>query len=293
VIAGPGAIVNIGGDSTTHSVPVGFTVLQVTDITTNEDDVWSAIDLYAERLPLEERYDDDAFIDLIRRHLSGDFGPRRVAAHWTPYLLIAKNGPDVVGMLLGYNFNDMKSNFLYIPYLIAQEPQPNHSNPRDISRMLVRELARLQLSRDNKGLQVRFLAEVDDPAETEDPSERLTRRARIRLFNRIAGFANMQLRCVDLKFLQPKLNLWNDLPEQKLLLCYGAEHPQRVLFKAELLEITIWFYKQLYAANMFDDPNEDREYQHYLDRLLKSASETIPDSVQLFRLEEYDYVLNR
>jgi hypothetical protein len=56
-------------------------------------------------------------------------------------------------------------------------------------------------------------------------------------------------------------------PEKRLLILYGADSPPRVLPKAELLDIITWFYKQLYAANMFADAEDDRQYQDYLDQL--------------------------
>jgi hypothetical protein len=268
------------------------TVLQITDIDANKDDAWSAIELYG-RLPEDERYDDGVIIDLIRRHLSGDFGPRRPAAYWKAFFLIAKLGTRVVGMLLGYNYNDGEINFVYIPYLVVSRPQPAGDNPRDVSQALIDALVRLQQGSTEDG-RFRFVAEVDDPRETDDASEQLERRARIRLFDRIAGFARLNLRCLDYKFIQPRLEPWSDLPEKRLLILYGSQDPLPVaISKAELLQVITWFYKQLYAANISDDPNEDRQYQCYLDKILERVTEALPDSVHLLRLQQIYRETNR
>ena len=130
-----------------------------------------------------------------------------------------------------------------------------------------------------------LIAEVDDPAETDNPDDSAKRRARIRRLNTLAAFVNIMLRCLDLKFVQPRLGLWGNTAEHQLLVLYGQEAPPDALSKAEVVQIITWLYKQLYAANMFDDPDEDREYQRYLDRLLESATESLPDRVRLLRLQ--------
>jgi hypothetical protein len=275
-------------DSGIHPYPLtasagkpALTVEQVNDVFVHKDDVWSAIvELYEKRLPEDERYDNAILFDLIRSHLSGDFGARRPAAYWKAFFLIAKSGDKVVGMLLGYNYNDAQSNFLYITYLIAQKPQPN----RDIGRTLIEAFIRLKRDRDDKGPQARFLADVDDPATTTDPKEKRDRQTRIKLFDLISRFAGVQLRCLDLKFIQPKLSRWKH--EKQLLILFGAEAPPQLLSKSEALQIITWLYKQLYAANMFVDPADDHEYQRYLDYLLKRATEALPDSVELLSLQQ-------
>lgn len=259
---------------------------QITDVSTNEDDVWSALDLYDTRLPCAERYDVDVFFDLIKHHLAGEFGPHRPSAYWKAYLFVAKYRKEVVGMLLGYQYDDSRLNFLYIPYLVAWEPPKKQRNPVDISRMLVRELARVQRESEDKERPARFLCEIDDPSKASDPVEERTRRARIELFSKIAAFANVQLRCLDFKFLQPKLEPWSKEQETQVLLLYGVEHPPSRLSKSELLDIITWFYTQLYAANISDDPVEGQKYERYLNELLQKTTETLPDGVRLLRLHE-------
>ena len=222
----------------------------------------------------------------MKNHLAGNFGPHRQSDYWKACLLVAKYGKEVVGMLLAYNYKDSRSNFLYIPYLVAREPQKNEVNPDGISRALIQELVRVQRGKEDKGQEARFLTEVDDPTESSDPGEQRKRRARIALFNKIAAFANVQLRCLDYKFLQPKLVPWGDARETQLRLLYGVEHPTLTLSKAELLDIITWLYTQLYAANISEDPAEGKKYECYLNQLLKSATDALPDGVRLLRLQE-------
>ncbi|MGP0016990.1 MAG: trypsin-like peptidase domain-containing protein [Candidatus Sulfotelmatobacter sp.] len=262
------------------------TIEQISDVIKQEDDFWSALEIYNHRLPAGERYDDEVFIDLIKHHLAGEFGPHRPSAYWKAHLLVAKYGQEVVGMLLAYNYKDSRSNFLYVPYLVAREPKENEPNPDDISRNLIRSLDRVQQALEGGGQRAVFLTEVDDPTAPCDPGEQRTRLARIKLFNRIAAFANIELRCLDFKFLQPQLVPWGKAGEMQLRLLYGVEHPPSMLSKAQLLDIVTWFYKQLYAANISDDPGEGEKYERYLDELLKRATAALPDGVKILRWQE-------
>jgi hypothetical protein len=285
VIAGPGASVNIGVAPVPASASL-VTVLRVTDINAYEDDVSAAIELYG-RLPEEERYDDDVFVDLIRHHLAGDFGVYRPAAHWKAFFFIAKIDVRVVGMLLAYAYDDHKDQFLYVPYLVASRPRPNEQNAKNVSQALIDELVRLQRTSGSQHTDFCILTEVEDPAETDDPLKRLQRRSRIRLFGRIAGFAGLNLRCLEYKFTQPKLEPWIDTPEKQLLLLYGSqEQPPPRLPRAALLRIITWLYKQLYAANMPENPEEAGVYRQYLDGLLRNAVANMPESVRLLRLHQ-------
>jgi hypothetical protein len=283
VIAGPNAYVNIAGTTATPELAIR----RVLDIDANKEDAWSAIELYA-RLPEDERYDDDVIIELIRRHLSGDFGPRRPASHWKAFFLVAKLGKKVCGMLLGYNYNNRQSNLVYVPYLIVSKPDPGTDNPRNVSQALVDALVGcLNELAHSDDPPLRFLAEVDDPRETIDPSERRERRARVRLFDRIAGFAKLNLRCLDYKFTQPKLEPWSDLPEKKLLILYGSQsRPPMDISKTEFSQIMAWLYKELYATNMSLTPDEDRQYQRYLEELFRSVREKLPNGVRALRLQQ-------
>jgi hypothetical protein len=59
-----------------------------------------------------------------------------------------------------------------------------------------------------------------------------------------------------------------------------------IISKVELRQIIKWFYKELYAANLFDNQDEDQQYQCYLEGLLERVTETLPDSVRLLRLQQ-------
>lgn len=261
-------------------------IQEIRDLSADEDAIWSALDLYSKRLPPDERYDVDVFFNMIKHHLAGDFGPRRKSDYWRAYLFLARYGKEVVGMLLGYNYDDAQRNFLYIPYLVAWKPPKNQRNPVDISRLLVRALARVQRESEAKERPAKFLTEVDDPSESSDPKEQSRRRNRIELFTKIAAFSKIQLRCIDFKFLQPKLEPWSKQQEKQLRLLYGAEHLPSSLSRAELLDIITWLYTQLYAANISDDPAEGQEYERYLRELLDRATEKLPDEARLLRLQE-------
>lgn len=266
------------------STPAKLRIESIAEAGRQRDELRCAIQIYNERLPAEERYDESILVDLIRHHLSGDFGANRPSAYWKAHLLVSKYGAEVVGMLLGYD--DLSASISFVSYLVAKPPRPDVVNEDVISEELLREFLRIH-EQDGEARKLRYLTEVDDPTRTDDPTERLRRLARIALFDRFAAYAGIELRVLDLTFLQPKLDPWaGDAPEKELMLLYAAESVPASLSKTEALEILTWSYTQLYAANMFDDPADFERYMAYVRSLLERVANKLPDRVELLRVQK-------
>ena len=261
----------------------GLTIEQLSDARAQQDDLHAALQVYLHRIPPEERYAEATLVELIRRHLSGDFGPHRPSKYWRGHFLVAKYEDEVVGMLLWYD--DLQAGFSFISYLAAKKPAIGKSNPNDIGRALFRELLPLRRGIANQG-PLRILSEVDDPRKTNNPVERRRRLSRVRLFNTIAAYEGVQLRCIDMTFLQPKLNPWGKEPEEDLLLVYVADDLPTSLPRKDIAEIVEWTCTKLYAANISTDPVESREYEEYLQGLSRKVIQALPENVRLLRVEQ-------
>ena len=272
---------------TTHvsqPAPAKLRIEPISDPISQRSDLRCAIAINNDRLPAAERYDESIFVNLIQRHLSGDFGPHRSAAHWKGHFLVARYAAEVVGMLLGYD--DLKANYSFISYLSAKPIRLDVSNEEEVGRGLLEEFFRIQQkARTTDSL--RLLTEVDDPTRTEDRQEQQRRLARLGLFDRIATYAGMELRSLDLAYLQPKLDPWSSkAPESKLLLLYAARRVPPSFEKTEALDILTWTYTQLYAANMFDQQADFERYMRYIRDLLNRISGTLPDRVDLLKVQK-------
>jgi len=259
--------------------PSCVTIERVTDAHKHKDDLWVALELYSSRLPEEERYDNAELLSLIKHHLSGKFGPHRPSADWRAYLFVAKQANDIVGMLLGYR--DVGANLAFVPYLVAKRPQRGRLSAPDISRRLLGALLDAIRASGDPGQQLRFLSEVDDPSRTSDAKERKRRLARIKLFEQAVESLGLSVRCLDLAYVQPRLD-----PTRRdtgLLLLYVAEGLPLELSKPEVIELLTWLYTSLYSEDIFEDPDEGKRYAEHTREVLKQVTAAVPDHVRLLR----------
>ena len=224
-----------------------------------------ALSLYEKRIPSEERYNRELMVDLIRRHLSDEFG-----SAWKMHFLVASWRGRCVGMLICYE--DVETNFAFVAYLAAAKNLrlPGKKNPRKVSERLAIDLMK---ARRDLGLErpPRFLFEVDDPALTDDPKERIERLSRLKLFDEFAPAKSMHLRALDFSYLQPELE-WPPTGKRRLLLCYAAPGLHTMLPKAEVVDILTWTYTQLYSGDsVFEEPSARAAYERDTRELLESS----------------------
>lgn len=254
---------------------------KITDFDGERKRIDEAISLYEARIPREEQYDFESMVDLVRRHLSEEFGPA-----WKLHFLVATYGEHCVGMLVCYE--DIGTNFAFIAYLAARNPRVPGKNPPDVSEHLaeglIEERRRLGLSK-----APRFLFEVDDPALAEDGKERRRRLGRLRVFNRFAPYQGVHLRALDLRYIQPPLKPpWTGSKKQ-LLLCYAAPGLHTLLPKSEVVDILTWTYTQLYAGDsIIEEPSARDAYDRDTHALLDSTIRHLPEQVRLLQYGEVE-----
>jgi len=256
-------------------------VERIEDAIKQKDDLWSAFQLLQSRMPEGELYDIDELCELIRHHLAGEFGPHRPSVYWKAYVLVAKCAAEVVGFLLAYD--DLEANYSFISYLVAKKPQRGATNATDVSVSLLDEWLRIR--RGVTTLPARILTEVDHPAKTADAREQKRRLARIKLFAAATeARSELALRCLDLDYVQPKLD--PEKPEKRLLLLYGAETLSRELSRSDASGLLTWLYTRLYSEDIFDDAAVGEGYGKYLHELLKQEIDALPERVRLLRPRE-------
>jgi hypothetical protein len=182
-------------------------------------------------------------------------------------------------MLLGYR--DEAANLGFVPYLVAKKPQRGRLSARDISRRLLGALLDAVRPGGDPRRRLRFLSEVDDPSRTGDARERKRRMARIKLFEQAAETLGLSLRCLDLAYVQPKLD-----PTKRdavLRLLYAAEELPLELSRPEVIELLTWLYTRLYSEDIFEDPHEGELYAVHTRELLRRVTAALPDHVRLLR----------
>jgi hypothetical protein len=255
-------------------------VEKITDFEVQKDRINDAIAVYEERIPSDERYDHEMMVDLVRRHLSTEFGPT-----WMLHFLVARYGARCVGMLICYE--DIRRNFAFIAYLATRNPRMPGKNPRAVSWKLAESLLeeRRRLGMSNPP---RFLFEVDHPALTQDKKERRLRLGRLRVFDRLAPFSALHLRALDLPYMQPTLESPLTESRKQLLLCYAAPGLNATLPKSETIELLTWVYTELYGDDIFEERSTRAAYKKKIHELLDSIVQKLPEQIPLLRYRELE-----
>jgi len=255
-------------------------VKKIADFKAEKERIKEAIALYEKRIPLEERYDPERMVDLIRRHLSDEFGKS-----WILHLLVATYSERCVGMLSSYE--DTENNFVFVGFMAARNPRVPGRNPPNISRHLAE---RLMQEHHRLGLDKppRFLFEVDDPALARDGKERRRRLGRLKVFDRLAPFEGVHFRALDLRYLMPALEPPFTSGEKQLLLCYAAPGLGAALTKSEAVEVLTWMYTEVYGGRIFEDLATRAEFRKRNQALLDSVIRDLPERVRLLRYSEIE-----
>ena len=249
-----------------------LSVERIDGFDTHKSRIREAMDLLEDLIPEAERYPRDTMVTLIRRHLSGEFGP-----DWKFYFLVAMSAGRCAGMLICYE--DIAANYCFISYLAARNPR--RPGQPSVSEELANGLLRVRAER---GLpQPRFLFEVDDPRRAADPRQRMRRMGRLEVFEDLAPFEGLHVRVLDIPFLQPALDWPASAEKSDLLLCLAAPGIQSFLDKSAVAQILDWSYLQLYGEDIYEDDSTRAEYGRHIRELRDSIVSKLPDRVRLLR----------
>jgi hypothetical protein len=250
-----------------------------------DPDILSALDLYENRIPDEEKFEAPDIVRWLRedqeQRLSGIAGPR-------DYFLVAKLDANVCGFTLLHYYPTVQLAF--IAYLVAEKGIPTGQG--NISRKLLDKVAWVfqneEYLRPCKG----FLLEVDDPARAGTPAEKRERLARIRLFSMLAESLGFSLRALDINYHQPLL--WIPEPGQAgtevpMVLMYArkvaSEEANNRLSKPEVARRE-FVYKWLYPEGFSDVEEENRQYREYTDAFYSDQIASLSEEVTLLRFRE-------
>src|SRR5690349_14224423 len=103
--------------------------------------------------------------------------------------------------------------------------------------------------------------------------------ARFELFHGLAPFEKLHLRGVGVRFLQPALEWPITSAQRELLLCYAAPGLHNSLAKAQAVDLLTWIYTELYAEDVFEDPEQREGYGRHIRQLLADVTAALPDKV--------------
>lgn len=250
-------------------------VRAIADFRADRQLIHQALDLFEDRIPADERYPRVQMLELIARHLTGEFG-----STWKFHFLTASYRHRCVGMLLCYE--DVAAGYCFVSYLAAQEPRgaTKHSVTEELVSGLMRRRKELGLGG------VRVVLEADDPELGADARERRKRLSRIRLFECTAPIWGARFRVVNVRYLQPKLDWRGNDGERELLLCYAAPGIDLALPRSEAAAILDWTYTQLYGDDIYSDPVTRAAYGKYIEGLRDQAVAALADPVSLLRSHE-------
>lgn len=253
-------------------------ITRVTDLEAQGADLHDALRVY-ERIPDEERVENDELIDLTRRHLAHEFGQR-----WEQFFLIAKTGDEIAGVLVAYD--DVAANYTFVSALAVRQPRSGVRAAHAVSRKLLEALSRFRRDTGDPGRRLRIVAEVDDPKDAANLDEARRRRARLRWFAEIAELANTSLRVLDLAFLQPNLRgRYADVP-RRLLLLYAERQLPAEWTREELRPLLDWVYYQIYGDDMLVPAEERAALRNHVCELSSRVDGSLPERIRLRRIRD-------
>ena len=220
-------------------------------------DLLSALDLYEQRIPEEQRFESADIIRWLRedreqqRHRKT--GPR-------DYFVVAKFRKKVVGLIL-FHFYDVPS-LVFFAYLVAAK---GPGTPGRISESLVSFITK-SVRRGPLSHCKAFILELEDPRRRTNKSDITNGLARIRLFCKLAETCGFTLRAADIPYLQPPLShsAGSTLAQEKLLLmcAYATSKGDRSsISKGELNALLEFIYLELYPEGYSADCEENDEYR--------------------------------
>jgi hypothetical protein len=254
-------------------------VHRVTD--PKDADLFSALELYDQRIPDEQRFESADIIRWLRedreqQRLRPEGGPR-------DYFLVAKFRKKVCGFSL-FHFYETRS-LIFFAYLVAAK---GPGTPSRISESLISYTTKMLRKKPLKQCKG-FVLELEDPRRGTNRSDVNYSLARIRLFCKLAETCGFTLRAVDVPYLQPPLShSAQDGQEQLLLMCaYPGDNGARSSMpKEELNSLLEFIYLELYPEGYSPDEEESEQYRRACAAALERLAAQLPDTVRMLRLSE-------
>lgn len=205
------------------------------------------------------------------------------------YFLVAELGGKAEGFL--YATAGRTSFNPFISYLVVSRGSSNH---RELAGLLLEELSN-HVQRDAPNADsARFLLEIEDPANTKDPTERRERLARFRLFAGMAQASGFDLRLIHMPYFQPRIGVDPDAAEVPLALLVArpkSEQGWHAMPKSEATSVMKHIYLEHYGTSYSGDPVEREKFQKECQDLCERVVASMRDPVRLLDWSSYTRVL--
>ncbi len=229
-------------------------------------DLSQFVTLYNDLIEEAIRVDADEMIHWLSKD---ETTPRKHT--YCPYLLLAKQGGQVIGFLKMILLPKKKSAF--IAYIGVDGPRGTQS---EASVKLVSRA--LKVIRQQLGQTVPIFCEVQAPGAAPDTAERGRRKARIHRFRSIARQLGTDLYEVDLDIKQPDLHFSGGTEEIfRLLISFGVSdgRHRKEIPLTELTPLIATLYDDVYATTFRHDTENKNRFTAYCSSLLSAS---LPDT---------------
>lgn len=190
---------------------------------------------------------------------------RKFPSKWSVHLYIVKSRKAVIGFF--YAEYHKKNKLLLISYIAAD------SNSRQEVSKIIADHLRKKLKKELKDCKGVIFELEKEGAEQ-----------RIRLFRHAANICNIDLKALDINYIQPKIKNWEpNYKEKNQVLVYGSTQGQTLdqwISKEEVVLILDTIYNEWYVSAYEDDPEHYEEYKAYIKKLFDKSVNELPDRIQ-------------
>jgi hypothetical protein len=243
----------------------------------DDPDLDAALNLYAKRIPDDQRFEAD---DIVRWIREDRITRRTTPSAPTDWFIIAKLRRRVCGfVLLHYYPSTQLALFAYM--VVANSPGvPFDAVSGTMSSWISRLLKKRKELQGYKG----FVLEVEDPRKEKVQRKRNGSLARVRRFCTLAEMQGFSLRAFDIDYKQPRLSLEDAKSVERPMLLLSARNRQGAsgadVKREEVKEVLSFIYTKVYPEGYSSDPGENQAYREYCAALRDREVAALPERVR-------------
>ena len=244
---------------------------------TDDPDLDAALDLYAKRIPDDQRFES---ADIVRWIREDGIARRTSPGAPTDWFVVAKMRRRVCGLiLLHYYPSTQLALFAYM--VVANTPGVQFDAVSGtLSSSISRLLAKRKELRGYKG----FVLEVEDPRKEKAQRKQTESLARVRRFCTLAEMQGFSLRAFDIDYKQPRLSLDDAKSVERPMLLLSARNRQGAsstdVQRDEVKEVLSFIYTNVYPEGYSSDLAENQAYREYCTALRDREVAALPDKVR-------------
>ena len=167
----------------------------------------------------------------------------------------------------------------------------SESRSREITKGLLKEVIQRAVKDGADPNKVCLLHETSDPTAAKEPMERRQRRARFKLFAKLAEADGYDLRMIDVRYVQPSIGVDAKTGEVPLLLFVTrpkSHAPWNSMPKADAMKFIRYVYLDLYAHFYSEEAAEQEKFRQHCEDLFERVTGAMGDSVPLLDCSSYE-----